>query len=281
MVNAGIPGRLNFSANAGSKLNLASALLFLLLLLFFTLGMTSATAAPNLSKGHEGKTIKALKLDQSHYFFGKTEVYITCGAIKIENQGNLGFKILSKAPKWDIQIYREDDKTCFTEPLETFEETGLVSGFVVGRKARMLDERMRKSTYKMDGFEVVRLTTPYKTIKYLPLKDYGPPEIEKVMFATYKQTTAGQIPLEFVALGSGRDFITQKSEDGKREVALETKKIEYVDLPESFFTLPLNLKKTKAIADVVSPASTRDKDPALSEFLDRGFSKPTQHKPQH
>jgi hypothetical protein len=275
MVNVGIPGRLNFSASLRKLLNLAAALLVVLMLLSANLlvGLKNAAAAPSQTRGRESKTVKVLKLDQSHYFFGQTEVYITGDAIKIENLGNLGFKILSKAPKWDIQIYRDDDKTYFTESMATFEETGLVSGLLVGRKSRMLDVKMRKSTYKMNGFEVVRLTTPYKTIKYLPLKDYGPPEIEKVMFATYKQTTAGQIPLESVAIGSGRDFITQKTEEGKREVALETKKIEYVNLPESFFTLPANLKKAKAIAEVVSPASTRDKDPALSEFLDAGFGK--------
>jgi hypothetical protein len=275
MVNVGIPGRLNYSVASRKIMNRKTALLVVLTLLSASLlvGLTSANAARSQTRGKDSKTVKVLKLDQSHYFFGQTEVYITGDAIKIENQGNLGFKILSKAPKWDIQIYRDDDKTYFTESMATFEETGLVSGLVVGRKSRMLDVKMRKSTYKMDGFEVVRLTTPYKTIKYLPLKDYGPPEIETVMFATYKQTTAGQIPLESVAIGSGRDFITQKTEEGKREVALETKKIEYVNLPESFFTLPTNLKKAKAIADVVSPASTRDKDPALSEFLDAGFGK--------
>lgn len=229
-------------------------------------------AAEAKTAEHRDKSQPVLKLQQVHYFFGPTNVYIGKNGIRLENKGNLGFNVVARAPNWDVTIYRQDDKTYFTEDLKSFEETGLVSGFLVGRKARFSDVRMRKSIYMMDGFPVTRLTNPGRTLKYLPLKDYGPQQVERVLYAAYKQTTEGQIVLSYIDTGSGHDFITQRTTEGTRDVLLDTSKIEMVNLPDSFFTVPAGLKKAKAVTEVVSGARTREQDPALSEFLDSGSS---------
>lgn len=242
----------------------------LLLLLAFLLGLASPQS--------DAKNVKVLKLEQSHYFFGPVDVFISHDAIRLDNKGNMGFQIVSRAPNWDIHVFRLDDKTIFHESLKAFEETGLVSGFLVGRRERSFEGFMRKSVFKMNGIDVVRLTTPYRTIKYLPLKDYGPPQIETVIYSAYKLTTGGQIPLEIVGMSTGRDFITQKDTTGQRETFLSTKKISIVDVPESIFVVPGNLKAAKGLSEVITSATTREDDPAMSDFLNAGSRRPFSHK---
>ena len=80
--------------------------------------------------------MKALQLKQSHYFFGNVEITATKTAIRMEDTGSWKFVLVSKAPDWQVTVFRNDDKLYFTCPLKTFLDGGMVSQMLVGKKSQ-------------------------------------------------------------------------------------------------------------------------------------------------
>lgn len=214
------------------------------------------------------KTIQAIRISQSHYFMGSEEVTIAPNAIRIENTSQLRFILVSKAPDWKVTVFRLDDKTYFTEDLKTFQDTGLLSDFLIGRKAReVLDRPIRTSTMMLNSFKIERLTSPWTTVKYMKLDGAASPSIEKILYATYKLPTNGGIPLAYTGTHGSVDFITGMRNKGMREVNLDTSKIERVSVASSFFSPPPGLKKAASIRDVVSGHANRQQSEAADIML--------------
>ncbi|MDQ5936816.1 MAG: hypothetical protein QG574_4156 [Cyanobacteriota bacterium erpe_2018_sw_21hr_WHONDRS-SW48-000092_B_bin.40] len=215
-----------------------------------------------------GKTIPAVRFYQTHYFMGTEQLTVSQNAMRLDNTAQLRFTLLAKAPDWKITIYRPDDKTYFTEDLKEFQETGLLSDLLIGRKDRIVTDRpMRASTMMLNGFKIERLTSPWTTMKFIKLDGIGAPQTETILYATYKLPTNGGIPLTFVGTHGSVDFITGMKNKGSRETNLDTTKIEKVTVPANFFSLPPGLKKAASIRDVVSGRNNRNQSEAVDEMF--------------
>lgn len=216
------------------------------------------------------KSIQAVRIYQTHYFMGTEQLTVTPNAVRLDNTAQLRFTLLAKAPDWKVTIYRPDDKTYFTQDLKEFEDTGLLSDLLIGRKERTVADRpMRASTMMLDGFKIERLTSPWTTMKFIKLNGIAAPQTEKILYATYKLPTNGGIPLTFIGTHGRVDFITGMKSKGSREINLDTTKIERVTVAANFFTLPPGLKKAASIRDVVSGRTNRSQSEAVDEIFEK------------
>ncbi|MBP9092007.1 hypothetical protein KBI23_13355 [bacterium] len=246
------------------------AISFCLYLLLLGLLVRSADQALGAQPKPAGKTIPAIRISQSHYFMGSKQVTIAPDAICIENTSQLRFVLVSRAPDWKVTVFRLDDKTYFTEDLKTFQDTGLLSDFLIGRKERMvLDRPLRASTMLLNGFKIERLTSPWTTMKFMKLDGVASPAIEKILYAAYKLPTNGGIPLAYTGTHGRADFITGMQNKGRRETNLDTSKIEKVSVAPSFFSPPSGLKRAASLRDVVSGHTNRKKGDAVDIMLDK------------
>jgi hypothetical protein len=137
-------------------------------------------AAPALAKEH------ALKLDQVHGFMGRGQLIVSAKGIRLENKDKLKFKLVAKAPDWRVTIFRDDDKTYFSESLKEFQGSGLFSGFVMFLKSRYLSNaRYKKSNIKFLGRDAIHWAGKGQTLICLPFASLAP-EAETIVLAAYK-----------------------------------------------------------------------------------------------
>ena len=103
----------------------------------------------------------------------------------------------------------------------------------------------------------------------MKLDGVASPPIEKIMYATYKLPTNGGIPLTHIGTHDRADFITGMQNRGKRELNLDTSKIEKVSVAPSFFSPPSGFKKAASMRDVVSGNANRQQSEAVDIMLDK------------
>jgi hypothetical protein len=255
---------------AVSALKLTRGLLAPSLLCLYLILLGSIDQALGAQPRPVKKTTQAIRITQSHYFMGSELVTIAPDAIRIENTSQLRYTLVSKAPDWKVTVFRLDDKTYFTEDLKTFQDTGLLSDLLIGRKERtILDRPLRASTMMLNGFKIERLTSPWTTMKFMKLDGVASPSIEKILYATYKLPTNGGIPLAFTGTHGTADFITGMQNKGRREINLDTSKIERVSVAPSFFSPPSGFKRAASIRDVVSGHTNRKNSEAANIMLDK------------
>ncbi len=225
---------------------------------------TSAESKPS------GKMLQAIRLNHTHYFMGTQVVTFTPNSLRVDNTAQLGFSLVAKAPDWKVTIFRRDDKTYFTEDLKVFQDTGLLSDLLIGRKERaILDRPLRTSTMMLNGFKIERLTSPWTTMKFMKLDGVASPSIEKILYAMYKLPTNGGIPISYTGTHGTADFITGMQDNGRREMNLDTGKIERVSVTPSFFSVPSGFRRAASIRDVVSGHTNRQKSEAVQIMLDK------------
>ncbi len=213
--------------------------------------------APTSAKTVSAPTIPAIKLSQIHFFMGKSEVTIAKDAIRIENTSKLRYILVAKAPDWKVTVYRPDDKTYFTQGIEIFRDTGLMSDLLIGRKDRVMRGKIyRHSKMKLDNFDIERLTSAWCTIKYMERGDIAE-QVEWILYAAYKQPTNGGIPIFFDSAKISADFVTGMKGGGRHETTLDTTKITKVSVSPSIFTVPTGLKKAQSIRDVVAGSAAK------------------------
>ncbi len=265
LISLSVPLLVAVSALKLTRGLLAPSLLCLYLILLGSVDQTLAAQPRPVEK-----TIQAIRITQSHYFMGSELVTIAPDAIRIENTSQLRYTLVSKAPDWKVTVFRLDDKTYFTEDLKTFQDTGLLSDLLIGRKERtILDRPLRTSTMMLNGFKIERLTSPWTTMKFMKLDGVASPSIEKILYATYKLPTNGGIPLAFTGTHGTADFITGMQNKGRREINLDTSKIERVSVAPSFFSPPSGFKRAASIRDVVSGHTNRKNSEAANIMLDK------------
>jgi hypothetical protein len=215
--------------------------------------------------GHAATRVKALKLNQSHAFFGKCEVEIARTGIRVVNHGRFEFILVARAPDWKVTVYRNDDKTYFTESLELFEGTGLISEYHFSFRQRYLPSNMTASDVVVDNFPAKKLYSPILTCQYLPAQMIQP-QIEKIAYGMYKLSTQGGFPLTFIAAQFGKDWLTGEDAKAKLYTYLSTQKIERVSVDPADFTAPKSLKKVDSLLQVLS--STARRNEATTDFSD-------------
>jgi len=217
-----------------------------------------------------GETEKALRFYQSHFFMGPCQVTVTKDAVRLDNTGPLNFVMVSRAPSWRVTIFRDDDKSYFSESLADFGETGLVSTITVPWKEKSVQPfGYRSTSYKFCGLNAVRMTKGWEVFKFLPLKDAlnAAPEVEKLFYAIYKCPTNGGIPLCLTGINGGKDFMGSTSQAGARLVYLDTSKVVELDVPSSIFAAPVGYKKAASVREVVAGAQSRRQSKDLDEMF--------------
>ncbi len=202
---------------------------------------------------------KAIRLSQSHLFFGKCLMTVAPEGFRLENKGRLHFTVVAKAPRWQVTIFRDDDKVYITESLAQFEESGLASQMLVKRQDKYYSGQNRKSEIQFCGRKLVRLTGKFKTVKYMPLNGL-PPQIERLVYAAYKTSTNGGISTGFSRVCKSEGFISGISVRGTIETVLKTDKIEDITIGAHAFDSPTGYKLAKSVREVVAGESTRDRN---------------------
>lgn len=241
-----------------------SALCGLVFLPAVSLAKSNPGAKPNAaaaSKSNAGtktnsasrKEVSALQIDQTHIYLGKLKVLLTPEAIKMVGLGKFHFTLVSTAPQWNVTVYREDDKLYCTQTASEFYNTGgLFSSMVMIQKERMLPPNSKFVKETLSGFVVERYGWGNVVFKCLPLGSYTVPQAERILHASYKLPTNGGIPLAFVAIMQGNDWMTQLSEKGLHRAFLDTQKISKcrVSVPE--FDVPPGLTSTNSVTRIVA-----------------------------
>lgn len=200
---------------------------------------------------------RAIVLDQVHTFMGRGQLTVSARGIRLENQDKLKFILVAKAPDWRVTIFRDDDRTYFSESLNVFESTGLFSGFVLLQKERYLKaSHFTKSSVKFLGREAVSWTRPHQTLKFLMVKNLAP-EAERIIWAAYKTPTNGAIPLVFIKAQSGKDYTSGANQEGLMETILNTTKIKDTDCRPKLFEAPSGYKPTKSLGVVFAGSAVR------------------------
>ena len=204
---------------------------------------------------------KAMKLMQTHTLFGPSQLIVAHQGVRIENEGRLRFKLVARAPDWQVTVFRDDDKVFITESLREFEDSGLVSGMVLEKEPRTLglEDPHRITTFKFLGKELVRLTAARKTVKFMPLNGI-PEQAERIIYAAYKLPTGGGIPVGYIMTRTGTDYFTGSNQKGRMEVMLSTEKITDIPITAEMFRSPRAYKRAKSVREVVAGSSTRRKD---------------------
>jgi len=229
------------------------------------LTMPAALAAP---------TEKAVRFTETHYFTGLNELTVAKDGVRLVNKGHMRFIVVSKAPDWKVNVYRDDDKTFFSESLQQFEDTGLLSGMLVGKKARFLpkDPNSRESTFPFCGYNVVRITRRYETFKFLPLTQVlnAAPQVESIVYAMHKMPTNGGIPISYIGVHTSKEFMSSTDETGSRQEYFDTKRIEPIMVSPHIFDVPAGYRKAASVREVVSGSVVRGQSEDLFRSLERG-----------
>ena len=223
---------------------------------------------------HCANQIPAIQMKQSHYFLGDHLVTAAKDAVRIENTGRFKFIVVARAPDWRINIFRNDDKTYFSESLKEFEETGLVSDFLVTRRDRYLDPRDFRSTpIKFLGAPAMRVTGRRRALKFMPLEKGAAQQVEQVIHSAYKLPTDGGLPLEETDTIDHPDFISGAGNKGRRETELSTSSINQVTVAADIFALPKNYVKAKSVREVVAGSDVRKESVDAQDLFDAGRRK--------
>ncbi|MBP9092008.1 hypothetical protein KBI23_13360 [bacterium] len=214
---------------------------------------------------------KALRLTQTHNVMGNSVMTFNSNGMRLENTSGLKYTVVAKAPDWRVTVFRNDDKSYYSQSLKEFEQAGLLSGFVLVIRDRNIvdkrNEKFRVTTFDFYGQKIVRMTGKEKMLKYMPLKQ-NVPELERLDYAIFKQPTNGGIAIGYQTTHGGRDYITGMNNAGRRQIHLETSKIEEIDVSPSFFKAPSGYKLAKSIGEVVTAANTRAEDADYQELFD-------------
>jgi hypothetical protein len=220
---------------------------------------------------------KALKLFQTHYFYGTNELTIARSGLRLVNTGNLKFVAVARAPEWKVSVYRPDEKIFFSESLAQLIDTGLVSNFLVGKRARFPDRGpYRRADYDFCGLKAVRLTGARETFKYIPLDRAlnVPPQIEAALYAIYKMPTSGGIPLAYKAISDHNDFLSGANTKDSWEEFISTAKIEALSVSPDIFSLPRGYKKADSVRTVVTGETGRRQSEEALETFGSGVGMP-------
>lgn len=227
-----------------------------------------AFCLPFIHSAHAIAKESALRLEQTHSFMGRAQLTVSAKGLRLENKDKLKFILVAKAPDWRVTIYRNDDKTYFSESLKEFESTGLFSGFVMLPPGKHLRSTgFTRSSFNFCGREVIRMTGSKATLKYIPLGNVAP-EVESIVYAAYKTPTNGGLPLVYVKAHGGKDYTSGASQEGHLEKIIDTSKIETIEDNPKLYIVPSGLKLAKSLGLVFAGSSVRNDSVDFQNLFD-------------
>lgn len=211
---------------------------------------------------------------------GPCELTVASDGIRLQNTGKMAYILVARAPEWRVYIFRNDDKTYATQSLQEFEDTGLVSGFIMSKRKRDLTSKaFRYSQFKLDGHSITRMTSNAITFKFIPLNGF-PAQVENIIYAAYKTPTNGGIPIGYNMVHNGKDYVTGMNQEGERSDVLTTSKISKVAVTPETFTMPKGYKLVNSVGHIVSGSKVRDESADFQALFEspKGLHSKHSHK---
>jgi hypothetical protein len=229
--------------------------------LSFACAGTAHGAAP-------AQKVSAIQAHQTHFFIGDTVLTASLTGMRLESVGRFGFVLVSRAPQWNVYVFRNDDKTYFGAPLKTFLESGLFSGFLFNLKDHEVMHKKPAFDVEVAGIAAKRAGTLRRHLDYLPLQNIAAPQVEEIIYATYKLPTNHGLPLAFLDVGHDTDWVSGADTRGKREVGLSTSKAARIFVSSDIFDVPAGYRKAKSFREVVSGQSSRDESKDFQDMFE-------------
>lgn len=213
--------------------------------------------------------VPVLKLKQTHYYWGESEVYLSMQGIRIDNRGRMHFSLVAAAPKWDVTIYRTDDKTCVHETLDQFKATGVVSEFLVKKHDRTIESQAKEKTdIKVGKLSGRRFTNARVLFEYIPLAKYAAPQVEDVIYTVYKLPTNGGIPTKYLKRLHGTDWLSGFQRDGSAKTFITTQSVDLTKISPDLFIPPTGYRVAKSVQEVLLSKDNRDASGDLDVFFE-------------
>lgn len=176
----------------------------------------------------------------------------------MEDTGSWKFVLVAKAPDWNVTVYRNDDKIYFTEPLEQFIDTGLVSQFLVARRDRSFGQgTLQTLPTSVAGVRCKRISDNHALLDYIPHQTLVEPQIVHILYETMRVPTNNEIALRFVQSKAGTDWMTGLKESGM-QIFLTTKSAKSVVVNSKIFDKPVGYKLSKSLREVLISNARRE-----------------------
>lgn len=191
---------------------------------------------------------------QWHHKAGKHEIRICSTAVRIDDK-TAGYALISKAPKWEVQAFRLDDKVVCTMPRSLYyaKQDFKIAG------PRMYDFE-NIGTQTICGMRAQAFHTPRVDIYTVKLPGVSTP-IEDLIVAYYEMRTFEGVALKVTKtlrrFSKSRDISPFSSSSPGLEVVLETKEIKRMPYNASDFVVPRGLRQIDALEQVKTSVAGR------------------------
>lgn len=229
------------------------------LLAVFTAGQTAAPA--------QAAAAKEWQFEQKHHHSGYHKFYIAAREVRIVNI-NFGYQLVSKAPNWDVHVFRTDDKVICS----------------VSRKAYYKQQTSHPENLRLNKFPVVKReeflgakTTVYRgphhddwvvTFKDVPVEVYDlisayykSPPVDGVVLKSYKPPVKGPKKTKLASMW------LDERESGTRLLASMLKEMPY---NAADFAIPKGLKKVTEMKTVTTSIEGRREADSIIEQMGVG-----------
>ncbi len=243
---------------------------FLVSFLFSSVLLSTFSAECSALSGDKSKAgVKGIELKQTHYFLGNMTVLASKDGVRMESKGAWKFVLVAKAPDWKVTAFRDDDKVYYSCSLKEFEEIGLVSQYLIGKKPRAIIEGDDSPTsLVLHGVHTIRRSTPYFVSERLPVGKAAPAQMEAILYGTYRMPTNGGVPLKYTQV-SGKDWMMSgiKQTGQKPQIMLTTSSAKETNVPPNSFSPPRGYALAKSFREVLISKASRDQGGYANEII--------------
>lgn len=219
------------------------------------------------SASAKSNTIKCIELQQTHVYLNKIRVLLSPQAVRLEGKGKFRFVVIARAPRWQVTAYRTDDKYSFSQPFSEFCDQGLYSHMVLPQRPNLLPPVALRSVEKVSGFSITKLRWESVELKILDNPAYAPQQTVKFLHSALRIPTQMRIPVSFEQELSGRDWMTNVSQDGLRREFLNTKAIALKDFPATEFEIPKGLVAAKSMTRIIAGDARKMEDTGVDQII--------------
>ncbi len=243
----------SFKFHLGEKVRTV-ALTFSLLPLNWILSTPCSIAAGN----------SQWRIVQWHHKAGKHEILLSPMAVKIEDK-TAGFALISKAPKWEVQAFRQDDKVVCTMPRSLYYAKQDFS--INGPRMYGFEDL---GTQTICGMKARVFHTPRVDIYTVKLPGVSTP-VEDLIVAYFEMRTFEGVALKVTKTLRGfsrsRNISLFSRSAPGQELVLETKEIKRMPFHAADFVLPRGLRQIDALEQIkTSAARRREGDEIFSDL---------------
>lgn len=230
----------------------------------FSLWVAQVASAAEVSQTAK-KTVWVI--DQYHHSTGQHQISFTPDAVKICNN-NFGYKLLAKAPVWDVCVYRDDDKImCKLSRRAYYGEQGFdpkrpkinTNPIIANQDVCKIKTKVYRGPHHDDW------------VAHFP---GVPHDVEDMITAFFKSQEVDGVVLRSVRSKKQKanktDLLSFYVDEQKAGTRLDTLNIRSVPYKASDFEIPANLRKTANIRAVTTSASGRQEAESIIEQMGLG-----------